>query len=369
MKEVGMHIGVSGRTFTVSEPGGAVGVALQFAARLPDHFNNSTLFGHSSLSSRFNSYDIVSTGLPLQSLYYGTLWEQMVLPTLGRKRGIDLLFCPNAVCPLRRTDFEVVVAIQDIPEYHGFGSSRYVQFRKALLPRVVQRADHIITVSDFTRQDLCNHLSIEPEDISVVHNGIDPIYLEESTPDISLDVPTPFLLYVGAMSDRKNIAGIIKAFAQFKQEHSAAHSLVLVGPEKNSTYDVLDPSSIAPTTRESIYRPGYFTKQELRKAYYEADAFVFPSHHESFGLPPLEAAACGTPVVTSRAGAIPEILGEHAHFVNPDEPADIAEGIKEAVFAAESPQIAHRAKERAKEFTWDRATTELVNVLRSVKTN
>lgn len=357
-----MHVGVSGRTFTVPEPGGAVGVALQLAERLPAHVEDATLFGHSSLSERFSSYDLASVGMVSQALPYGVIWEQTVVPTLGNRRDIDVLFCPNALCPLRSTDFPVVVMIHDVPEFHGYGSGAYVRFRKALLPKVVQRADHIVTVSEFTRRDLERHLGVSSDDVSVVYNGIDSIYLDEGTPDVTLDFPEPYVLFVGAMSDRKNVSGVVEAFTKFKQEHGTSHSLVLVGPEANATYDVLDPASLAPAVEGEIHRPGYLTKAELKAAYVGADAFVFPSHHESFGLPPLEAAACGTPVVTSRAGAIPEVLGESARFVDPDDVADIAGGIAWAVFDSEADEMAEHARARAGCYTWERATTKLVSV-------
>lgn len=361
-----MHLGVSGRTFTVPEPGGAVGVALQLAERLPAYVEQATLFGHSSLSDQFGTYELASTGMVSRTLPYGVVWEQALVPTLGRQRDIDVLFCPNALCPLRSTDFPVVIMIHDIPEFHGYGSGPYVRFRKALLPKVVQRADHIVTVSEFTRRDLERHLGVPSDDVSVVYNGIDSIYLDEKLPDVTLDFPDPYLLFVGAMSERKNVAGIVEAFTRFKREHGTDHSLVLVGPEANATYDVLDPASLAPAVEGEIHRPGYLTKAELKAAYMGADAFVFPSQHESFGLPPLEAAACGTPVVTSRAGAIPEVLGESARFVDPDDVVDIAEGIAWAVFDSEADGVAAQAKTRAGEFTWERATKELTEILDSV---
>jgi glycosyltransferase involved in cell wall biosynthesis len=321
-----MHIGISGRTFAVDEPGGAVQVGLHHTNRLGTTVEETTLFGPQTLSGRFPVDQTIGTGFISQSLPFGIVWEQLLLPTLGKQANIDLAFFPNSLCPLRSTEFDIVVMIHGVPEYYGYGSTSYLAFRKQILPRVVKRADHIITVSQFSKDEISRHLPIRSSQVSIVHNGIKETFLDNSVTGERIDLPEPYVLYVGARSRRKNFSGLLEAFGRFKQQYGTDHSLVIVGPSANATYDVLELSNVS-TDRGAIHTAGYLTDAELKYAYRNADAFVFPSQYEGFGLPPLEAAAAGTSVVSSRTGAIPEILGERAVYVDPDDPKNISEGI------------------------------------------
>ncbi|SDG29569.1 glycosyltransferase family 4 protein [Halorientalis regularis] len=360
-----MHVGVSGRTFTVEEPGGAVRVGMTHAKRLPTNVDRTTVFGHDSLREAAQEYTVESTGFYAQSLPFGILWEQALFPTLAARSGVDIGFFPNTLCPLRPTEFPVIVMIHGVPEYRGFGSDRYVAFRKRLLPRVASRADHIVTVSEFSKRQIATHLPVSSADISVVYNGIGDRFLGDATGDATLQLPEPYLLYVGAQSERKNFAGVLRAFERFKQTHDTDHSLVVVGPSQNATYDVLDPEEFSPSTADAICQPGYVSDEELRYAYENAALFLFPSRYEGFGLPPLEAAAVGTPVVSSRVGAIPEILGETAEYVDPDDPYDIADGVWRMLQRTDDEQVRATA-EALGEYTWARASTRLTEVLRDV---
>lgn len=356
-----MHIGISGRTLAVDEPGGAVQVGLHHTNQLGATVEETTLFGPQTLAAQFPVDQAIGTGFISQSLPFGILWEQLLFPTLGKRANIDLAFFPNSLCPLQSTEFDIVVMIHGVPEYYGYGSRSYIAFRKQTLPRVVKRADHIITVSQFSKDKISHHLPIRSTDVSIVHNGIDETFLDSSITGERIDLPEPYVLYVGARSRRKNFSGLLDAFVHFKQQYGTDHSLVLVGPSANATYDVLELSNIS-INREAIHTAGYLSTVELKYAYRNADVFVFPSRYEGFGLPPLEAAAAGTSVVSSRTGAIPEILGERAIYIDPDEPENIAEGIYEGIQRPTSEDI----HEHIQKLTWDRATERLVETLRSV---
>lgn len=360
-----MHVAVSGRTFTVEEPGGAVRVGMAHAERLPTNVETATVFGHASLRDTERRYSVESAGFYARSLPFGVLWEQALFPILAARSDVDVAFFPNTICPLRPTEFPVVVMIHGVPEYRGFGSKRYVAFRKWLLPRVANRADHVVTVSEFSKRQIATHLPVSATDISVVYNGIDDRFLDGTTSDATLQLPEPYLLYVGAQSERKNFAGVLRAFERFKQTYGTDHSLVVVGPSQNATYDVLDPEAFSPSTSDAIYQPGYVSDEELRYAYENAALFLFPSRYEGFGLPPLEAAAVGTPVVSSQVGAIPEILGETAEYVDPDDPDDIADGVWRMLQRTNDEHL-RDTMEDIGEYSWERASTRLAATLRDV---
>jgi glycosyltransferase involved in cell wall biosynthesis len=359
------HLGVFGRVLSAPQPGGAASVARRLTAQLSAAFDERTLFGHPSLAGAYPGYDVRRTGFWSRSELYGVAWEQSVVPALLRPADVDVLFAPVGLCPLWPTDAPLVVLVQDIPSFHGYGARPYRLLRRHVLPRVVARADHVVTVSAFTKRDVCRHLPVAPSGVSVVPNGIDEVYLDDAPGD-PLDLPDRYVLYVGAMSERKNLQGTLEAFTRFRREYGTDHELVLVGPDENVTYDVQGVETVPPDLVGDVHRLGYVSDRELQSAYEHADGFVYPSRHESFGLPPLEAAACGTPVVTSRAGAIPEVMGDHALYVDPEDPADIADGIHRALAGEDAAETVAAPREHAEQYTWDRAGTALAAVLRAV---
>jgi glycosyltransferase involved in cell wall biosynthesis len=136
------------------------------------------------------------------------------------------------------------------------------------------------------------------------------------------------------------------------------HELVLTGPRNKRLFDRLDLDEA-----DDVHLTGFVSQDELKFLYDEADAFAYPSFYEGFGLPPLEAAACGTPVVTSRTGAVPEILGDAARYVDPHDVDDIAEGLVWATSHRETGECAARARTRVESLTWEHAAEELIGLL------
>ncbi|WP_135366086.1 glycosyltransferase family 4 protein [Halosimplex halophilum] len=357
-----MHVGVDARTFSFPEPGGDISYGMHFARRLADRSTAVTLFGHGNVADRFPGFELESAGYLVDSQAFGLVWEQTLLPRLGDRRDIDVLFCPNSYCPLRSCSFPAAIAVQDIPSYHGFKRGAYARFRKRMLPRVTDRAETVITVSEFTKAELNEYVGVPTEKIAVVPNGVDDIFYREETPSVDLDLPEEYVLYVGAMSDRKNVAGLVEAFDELKRETDLPHELVLIGPSQNPTYGSVTPESAA--AADDIHRPGYVSVEELKYAYDAASLFAFPSFHESFGIPPVEAMACGTPVVASDAGALPEVLGDAAHTVDPEDPSDIADGMATVLGDADyAARLRRRGRERAARYTWEAATDRLLTVL------
>jgi len=361
-----MKIGVDGRTFTVKEPGGAVGVALKHAELISQKHPSTTVFGHKSLEESFQ--DVNSDWYSIDSMPFGLCWEQVLLPRIADKNDIDVLYCPNNYCPLRETEFKKVVAIQGTHSFHEFGGGWYNRFRNKILPRVVDQADHIITVSEFSKSDIIEYLNVDSSKVSVVYNGIDDLYLSDEPSHAEVDISSPYLLYVGALSSRKNIQGIIKSFEILKKKHDIPHKLVLVGPSSNSTYELLDPLELSSYVKDVIITTGYLTKEGVKHMYTNSDVFLFPSKQEGFGLPPLEAMACGTPVVASKAGALEEVLDNAPCYVDPDSPRDISQGIMKILQDDDYREhLINLGHHRAAQFSWDTIGDEIIKVLRSVE--
>lgn len=361
-----MKLGISGRTFTFAEPGGASQMGVKQARELSGRIRDLTVFGHANVRDHFEDVSVESTGYVVDSLAYGLVWEQVMLPSIATRRDLDVLYCPNTYCPVSTTSFGKVITIHGLPSFQGYSSGTYARFRRAVLPRVVRAADEVIVVSEYLRKEVIERFDVDPRDVHVVYNAVDPVYLDGSDGRRIPGLPEKYVLYVGAMSENKNVEGIVRAFKIFKERWNLEHKLVMIGSTSNLTINSIDVDEFG----DDIILPGYVhDERKLKYAYENADVFVFPSFYESFGLPPLEAMACGTPVVVSDGTALPEISGEAAHQVNPRDVEQIAEGLRRIV---SNHQYAHdlgkAGRERAVEFTWGSTIHRLEEILREVGT-
>jgi glycosyltransferase involved in cell wall biosynthesis len=352
-----MHVGVNGRAFVTDEPGGAVQTAKRLTHELIGRSDvQVTVFGHESLADEFDT-PVESGGCLSESMFFGVAWERTILPLLARRREIDLLFCPNANAPLHETPYPVVTYIHDVSAMNDWSASIHGLYRKTTVPRVAAVSDRIVTVSEFSKREIIGELAVDPAKVSVVHNGIDERFFDE-TPGEPVEVPEEFILYVGALNPRKNVAGLVKAYRRVSDELD--HELMVTGPRNKDLFDSLDVAEA-----DDVHLTGFVSREELKFLYDEADVFAYPSFYEGFGLPPLEAAACGTPVVASRTGAIPDILGDAARYIDPNDPTDIASGLRWGTGVPEAADTVTTARERVKSLTWERAIEELIGTFRT----
>jgi glycosyltransferase involved in cell wall biosynthesis len=356
-----MRLGVNARTFCVNQPGGATQASMQISSALADDpAVDVQYFGSSRMPARFRAH-ATTTGYPIRSQTYGILWERAVLPALARRADIDTLLCPTANAPVRGTDdFAIASYIHDINAQKNMSGRYQRHYRKRTVPRTIDVSDVLLTVSEFSKREIVAHFDIAPDDVSVVYNGIDDIYHDDSA-GTPVDLPENYVLYVGAMNPRKNLTGLLTAFTEFRRRASDDYTLVLVGPDNKPIYRSLE---LPPD--EHVLPLGYLQLPELKYVYQHADVFCFPSLYEGFGLPPLEAMACGTPVVASNTTSLPELLGDAAELVDPHDTTAIVDGLL-AVTGDESyrAELVERGRERARTFTWQRAATELKETLQA----
>ncbi len=291
------------------------------------------------------------------------LWERTALPRLALSENIDILFCPNGNAPLTNQPYPVVTCIHDVNAIKGFTSGVHQSYRRATIPRVACTSDRIVTVSEFSKSEIVDTVGTDPEKISVIYNGIDDIFHEEGDGD-PVTLPEPYVLYVGSINPRKNISRAIEAFQEFDGSADLDYSFVLVGPGNKDIFDSLEiPED------DRIVTPGFLSQSELKYAYRHAELFLYPSLYEGFGLPPLEAMACGTPVVVSDAASLPEVVGNAGEYVDPFDIDDIASGIQRVVTDESHRRIlVGRGYDRAENFTWTGVSTELVNLFTQLST-
>jgi glycosyltransferase involved in cell wall biosynthesis len=214
---------------------------------------------------------------------------------------------------------------------------------RALVPRAMRRSRVVFTVSDWSKREILElYGDLDPDKIVVTPNGVDPAFqLQGPRPD-----RRPYLLFVGALQPRKDPGTAVEALARLGDLDL---DLVLVGPAKQRVPEVAGRVRSL-QLGERVHHRGYVTQDELAALYRGAECLVFPSLHEGFGLPMVEAMASGTAVVAASSGALPEVAGGAAVLVPPGDPDALAEGVRMAL--ADRPRLVELGLARAAEFTW-----------------
>ena len=283
----------------------------------------------------------------------GHLWEQGVLPLRAKGRW---LWSPSATGPIgyRRQVVTVHdVAFLDTPQYF---SRQFRLLYSALVPALMRRVAKIVTVSDFSRQRIIEQLAIDPEKILVIGNGVGQQFRPQSPTALAktqaeLALPERYFLLQATSDRRKNLAGALQAWRLALP--SLPDDLWLVVSGSRERAHVFGTSeSVEPPPRTRFI--GYVAEEHLAPLVAGAEAFLFPSLYEGFGMPIIEAMACGTPVLTSDATATSEVAGGHALLVNPSDQHSIAKGIHTlAIDAALRAHLSRAGVPHAATFSWD----------------
>ncbi len=297
------------------------------------------------------------------------LWEQSALPWAVRRMRADVLHATAFVAPMLRPA-PTIVTIYDVsfalfPQFFRGFQQTYLRAGTRWSARHVQR---IVTISDCTRQDVHRLYGVPLERIDVAYPGVDEILQPLDRDRVQefrrlKNLPDKFLLYLGTLEPRKNLAMLVRAFAQLKHEYPEAF-LVLAGGIGWLTAEVFAAIESC-DVKDSVVLPGYVPAEEKALWYAAATAFVFPSRYEGFGIPPLEAMACGTPVLTSNAASLPEVVGEAGVLIAPDDVSGWAAALtrvwNDAPYRAE---LADRGVKRAQQFTWQATARQIAQAYR-----
>lgn len=299
-----------------------------------------------------------------------SLAELTSLPWRLLRDRLDLFHATHYVLPpLWKT--RAVVTIHDIIHllYPQFLPNRAAVFyARYMIRRALTRADRIITVSHNTRSDLVNYFRVPSARIDVIYNGVSRRF----TPDIprelqvrvasALGIRGPYMLFLGGEKPHKNVQNVIRAFAKARRERGLPHALVLAGPMPANPAR-MGALIAALELSDAVIRPGIIEEQDLPALYAGAEAFLYPTLYEGFGLPVVEAMASGTPVLTSSTSALQEIAGGYACLVNPMDVDAIAAGIARlATDEKARAEYAALGLKRAHDFSWDRAAARTLEV-------
>jgi glycosyltransferase involved in cell wall biosynthesis len=299
------------------------------------------------------------------------VWMQMVAPRLLRRLRVDVAHFTNGMLPLA-VPVPTVVTIHDMsltmfPKYHP---PRRVLLNRPLVDVAARRADAIITVSESAKRDIVRLYGSQEERIHVVHEAaapsfqpvVDPVVLDRVRQ--RYDLAERFILYVGTIEPRKNLPKLIEGFASRRKSGQLPHQLVCAGPYgwlSRDIEDLIDRLQI----EDAIRFTGYIPFDDLAALYSLAEMFVFPSLYEGFGLPVVEAMACGTPVVTGHVAALAEIGGGAVEQVARLDADTLGEAmVRLAGDRQRREQLSVLGRERAQLFSWERAARETLKVYR-----
>ncbi len=310
----------------------------------------------------------------------GRLWRGLArelhflpreLPRRIRKEGVDLLHCPSSLVP-GALDVPVVITLYDVlawdhPEWLYRANVAQIKLR---MPKAIARGAHVITSSHYSKRRIIEVFGIPEDRVSVTVLGLDGRFSAEPGADDSatrsrMAIERPYLLTVGTLQPRKNVEAAIAGFELLADAHPDL-DLVLVGARGWDDSALIARIEQSPV-KERVRILGRVTDEELLTLYRGAECFVFPSRYEGFGFPPLEAMACGVPVVSSGATSLAEIVEGVGIVIDPDAPQEIADAV---VGILEDPALRERmiaaGVKHASTFTWKRCADETIEVYERV---
>ena len=302
-----------------------------------------------------------------------TLWMQLTLPRDISYLDLDICHFTNFVAPLL-CPCPTVITIHDMtlwmfPELHP---TRRLAAMRPIIPLAAQHASAIIAVSKSAKADIVSILDLDPDKVHVVYEApaehFQPINDEEYLTRIRAryHLSDPFILYVGTLEPRKNIVRLLEAFAELCHSGTVPHHFVIIGNrgwKDSPIFEAVERLKIG----KFIRFIGQIPAEDLAALYNLAEAFVFPSLYEGFGLPVIEAMACGAPVVTSRRGSLQEIADDAAEFIDPTDIQSIKQGLLRVLCdPGYAHELSQRGLQRAAQFRWSDAADQTRWIYRNV---
>jgi glycosyltransferase involved in cell wall biosynthesis len=355
-----MRIGFDGRSL-VSPAGGVRRYAGELLDGLVRVGQNHTIVVFGGPADAALRYGVQVR--PVSQIFPTNLgWSLIDLPRAIRSEKLDVFHAPAYTAPLRGAH-PLALTIHDVsyerhPEWYPY---RRDPLRRWFYRGCARAADVIITDSDFSRSEIVAAYGLDGRRVKVVPLGVGRPFLAPTPPEPAPDLPTPYVLHVGDMHVRRNLPTLVRALARLPSvcPGVAPPLLVLAGADRGDRVHV---EFEAQRANIQIHFAGSPCDDALASLYAGALAFVYPSRYEGFGLPLLEAMACGTPVIGARAGAIPEVMGDAGMLVSPDDEAEIAASIGRLMT---DPHLAggfrKAGRSRAMEFTWERTARQTID--------
>lgn len=313
--------------------------------------------------------------IPRQGLNFlrNVAWKQAYLPVKARRVRADVLLCLDPIAPLAAPVPTALMVYDLIFLTSRAQTDAWTRYWRVMVPRSARRAQRIFTLSRSVRRQLIDLLEIEPERIDVIRTGLAdhfrPFAGDEAAREGTrrrLGLPEAYLLSVGAHDPRRNLPAVLEAFRRLRSAGRTRHKLVVIGPKTAYFAEIRRITRSLGLEREVVYID-YVPNEEIAPYYGLADLYVYPSSEEGFGLTPLEAMACGCPVITSHTSSLPEVVGDAALTVRPTDAAEIAAAIDRLLGDPDlRGTLARKGRERARRFSWRTAAEDILKGCASI---
>lgn len=343
-----------------------------------DNLNNYYIFGDEKCLRKYIKLDKKNFKIvqrKFKNRIIKVLWEYFIFPFELKKLRIDILHSPNYITPLLKLGFKIVLTIHDLtfllfPEKHTI--TKRLLFGK-MVPIFIKMSDKIVSVSENTKKDILKFFNVLEAKIIVTYESYPDYYNysidKEKAKEILVKygIEKKYILYIGMIEPRKNIISILKAFVELDKELEI--DLVIVG-KKGWYFKEIEEYMMKIEKlklRNNIIFTGYVPEEELKYFYKVALMFIYPSLYEGFGLPPLQAMACGIPVITSNISSLPEVVGDAAIKINPHDLGELKNSIKWLYKNKEKrDKLIKKGLENSKKFSLENVALNVLSVYNSL---
>lgn len=313
--------------------------------------------------------------LPILNRIVAKLLDKGIMPPIDIFTGKSMFFFPDAVLfPALFSKRVVVVhdlSFEVVPQFVDSGNSKFLSKNVA---KSVKKADKIVAVSEFTRSSVIEHYKVDPKNVVTIPNGVDrKTFYKRSKEEVDFvkakyGISGNYIMFLGNLEPRKNLSSLVKAYINLPEKIRSGYSLLLVGANAWLTGDLFKDIQKARMMGLSIIRPDkYVSDQDVPALYSGAACFVYPSHFEGFGVPIIEAMACGTPVITSNNSSMPEVAGGAAELVDSKSVLSISKGIEKVMSnRKKQDKMIKDGLERVDAYSWEDSAEKLVRLYREI---
>ena len=326
---------------------------------LVDKFDVSLLANNNEIknSNFLNQVNIIDVNSKIYSIN-----EQIEL--FKKIPKSDIFWSPHYNIPILPIKAKKrIVTIHDVYHLAFYDTLSLPQkiYSKFMINQAVKKSDVILTVSEFSKQEIIKYTNTN-KNIEIIYNGIEESWMDNN---LSFDEKENYILYVGNVKPHKNLVRALKAFSLLKDNNI---KFKIVGKKDGFITKDIEIDKLAKHLKNRVEFTGYVSDDELKKLYKKAKIFLFPSLYEGFGIPPFEAMASGTPVISSNVASLPEVCGDSAYYVNPYDVNDIAKGMETVLKDEElQKELIQKGLERVKLYSWEKSANKLIKIIEGLK--
>ena len=320
------------------------------------------------------NFKIINLGKKVTMDLPRLFWEQISLPRFLKKNKIDVLHSPSFVMPII-SKAKNVLTVADMtfithPQVHTLIKRVYFSL---FMPYSIKKADRVISISESTKKDILHYVKVDEKKIKTIYLAADSSFIVQNKEKCrkkikeNYDVSSPFILFIGMIEPRKNLERLIIAFSELRKKGNIPYRLVIVGRKGWKVRGMLSMIKSLEIEKEIIFT-GYVPDEDLARFYNAAEFFVYPSLYEGFGIPIIEAMACGCPVITSNISSMPEVAGDAALLVDPGDVSQISSAMRRLIKDKKLREdMIKRGIKRSSEFSWKKCAKETLKIYRGIK--